>query len=155
MLTQMHAHEKKVAQVLRDFPTESEKWQWWCQFHEQQLSYFQANRLVYAVFLAVALLTMVIGLAMVGVGGEVSGWGVTLSVMGGTVSVALGIYMAIYTVQLHTLEEQWQLLFDKAINIQTKPTMTVLKFLLDLAGKFVSGKAAVPLEKLKAGNVWK
>ena len=150
MISQMRTHREKIAKVLTDFPSGGEQWQLWLEYHQAQLQYFQATRLVYFSLANSIMIALVVALLLAAV--SVVAWLWLLVMILAGLLVALWYYLGLYTKVLHELEAQTEALFAKTLAIETKPNLTVAKYLLDWAVALLGKK--IRNVKMKDTDDW-
>jgi len=137
MISQMRIHHQKIAKVLREFPTQSDKWQMWLDYHEFQLHYFQRNRDNYVLAANTSALGMILAAGVASVSGD-GNWWIAAGLMA-AIWIGVEYYLYLYNGLMHALEEQTALLFEKTLAIGTKPSVAVGKYFWDIAGGVAAG----------------
>jgi len=133
----MRVHHKRINKVLWDLPVQGEQWQMWLAYHQQQMSYFQANRQAYLLLASTLTLGLIVSWCLACISGNPYVWiiaGLTLVAQG-----AVWYYLWLYNDLLHQMEQQTEDLFDKTISIETRPNLTMAKHVVDVAAHLVSG----------------
>ncbi|MBQ6436780.1 hypothetical protein IJJ27_04495 [bacterium] len=150
MLAQMKAHHEKLEKVLQEMPLQGQQWQLWLQFHQQQMLYFQGSQKLYVIAWVGAILCSVVALVASLV---VNNWWLwVLTGMLIAMGVALGYYVSIVSIWLNKMQTQTVELFEKMVTIETKPNWAMIKFAIDLLGRWLKHKdKKVELEAL---DVW-